>query len=152
MTVRKLVMSLIVIALGGTGFIVGTLQNVRTRIRESYPSAEVAIHEGHSPGAHPVLSFLRLVRGSHFVPVSEWIYVQLESEARPVDLAKLFEFQVISIRLTRCKIDDLTPLSHQTPPVYLELIDCDLTAVPSVQRAVLKTSPKNPDRLTYGGP
>lgn len=152
MTTYKKAISFIGIVVLGTVLFVGNLTDVETRIREYYPSAEVSIHEGHSPGMHPVLSFLRLVRGSHFVPASEWISVQLENEARPVDFAKLFQFRVISIRLARCKVDDLAPLIHRTPPVFAELIGCELTAIPPVQRAVLQISPENPERLTYGGP
>ena len=152
MTVRKMLMSLTAITLVGTALVVGTLTDVRARIREFYPSAEVAIHEGHSPGVHPVLSLLRLARGQHFVPASEWISVQLENEAKPVDLVKLFQFRVISIRLTRCKLDDLAPLIHRTPSVFAELIDCDLIAVPQEQKAGLQVSPENSERLTYGGP
>lgn len=152
MTVRQIFASLTVIALVGTAVVLGKLTDVGARIREHYPSAEVAIHEGHSPGLHPVLSVMRLVRGRHFVPATEWINVQLANEAEPIDLTTLFQFRVISIRITRCKLNDLASLTRRSPPVYAEFLNCDLRAVPPEQKAALKVSPENPERITYGGP
>jgi hypothetical protein len=152
MTVRKLLMSSVVIALIGTVALVGSLADVGASIREMYPSAVVTVHEGHSPGVHPLLSVMRLVRGRNFVPASKWIRVQLSDETKPVDLAKLLQFQVNSIQLTRCKVNDLAPLTRRSPSIYAEFIDCDLNAVPAEQTAVLQASTENPERLTYGGP
>jgi hypothetical protein len=152
MTVRKLLMSFTVIALIGTVAVVSTLTDVAARIREHYPSAAVTLHEGHSPGVHPVLSVMRLVRGQRFVPATEWISVQLTAEAKPIDLATLFQFQVISLRLTRCKVNDLAPLMRRQPSTYAEFISCDLSAVPAEQKAALRASSDNPERFVYGGP
>lgn len=152
MTVRKRIMSLTAIAVAGIVLVIGTLTDVRARIRQAYPSAEVAIHEGHSPGVHPVLSLLRLVRGQHFVPYSEGISVQIEDEVNPVDLNMLFRFRLNSIHLTRCKVDDLTPLINRKPSVFAEFISCDLTDVPQMQKAELRISQENRKKLVYGGP
>ena len=152
MTVRQIFTSLTVVALVGAAAIVGTLTDVRSRIREHYPSADVAIYEAHSPGVRPVLSVMRLVRGRHFVPTTEWISVQLANEAEPIDLKTLFQFRVISIQMTRCKVNDLAPLTRRRPPVYAEFLTCDLSAVPPEQKKALTVSPENPERITYGGP
>lgn len=152
MTVRRVIMSFVVIALIGTMAVVGTLTDVRARIRQEYPTAGVTVHEGHSPGVHPVLSMIRLVRGRDFVPATAWIRVQLIGEAKPIDLATLLQFRVNSLQLTRCKINDLTPLVRDGSLVYAEFISCDLSGVPAEQLAVLKISDENPKRLTFGGP
>jgi len=153
MTVRiKLLMSFIVIALIGGLARVGTLTDVSARIREHYPSASVSIHEGHSPGIHPVLDVLRMVRGKSFIPDTEWISVHIKSESRPIDLATLFQFRVLSIQLIHCKINDLAPLLRQKPSPYAVFINCDLNDVPAGQKAALIASAENPERFFYGSP
>jgi hypothetical protein len=152
MTSRNLLICSVVMALIGTVALVGSLTDAGARIREMYPSAAVTLHEGHSPGVHPLLSIMRVIRGRNFVSTSDWIRVQLSDERQPIDLAILLRFRVNSIQLTRCKINDLAPLTHRIPPVYAEFIDCDLTAVSGDVTAVLQASTENPERLTYGGP
>ena len=152
MTASQKVMSLTAIVLLGTVLFVGNLTDVGTRVREYFPSAEIAIHEGHSPGVHPLLSLLRLVRGQRFVPASEWISVTLENEPGAVDFAKLFQFRVVSVHLAHCRVDNLAPLIHRNPPVYAVFNSCDLNAVPQEQKTWLRVSLENSERLTYGGP
>jgi hypothetical protein len=152
MRVRPLVISATLIAVIGTIIFVYNLTDVREHIRERYPSAKVAIHEGHSPGVHPILSAMRLLRGSHFVPETEWIEVELTDEPKPVDLAKIFQFKVIWIAVTRCIVTDIGPVIRQRPGVYAQFVSCDLAALPAAQRAALRVSPDNPQRLTYGVP
>jgi len=148
----KLLMSFIVIAPIGCVAWVGTLTDVSARIREHYPSASVSIHEGHSPGIHPVLDVFRMVRGKSFIPDTEWISVQLTAEDKPIDFASLFQFKVQSVQLTHCKVNDMAPLLRQKPLRYAVFINCDLSSVPADQKAALIASAKNPERFFYGSP
>ena len=153
MTARnKLLVSFIAIALIGGVAGVGTLTDVGARIQEHYPSASVSIYQGHSAGIQPVLDVLRMIRGKSFIPDTEWISVQIKSEARPIDLATLFQFRVQSIQLTHCKLNDLTPLLRQKPSPYAEFINCDLSSVPADQKAALVVAAENPEYLFYGSP
>jgi len=153
MTARyKILVSLIVIALiwGIAG--VSALTDVSERIREYYPSASVSIYQGHSPGIHPVIDVLRMVRGKNFIPDTEWISIQIKSEARPIDLATLLQFQVQTIQLTHCKVSDLAPLLRKNPAPYAEFKNCDLSDVPADQKATLVVLSENPEYLFYGSP
>ncbi|MFZ1219869.1 MAG: hypothetical protein WAO00_11280 [Chthoniobacterales bacterium] len=152
MTVAKWTVSLALVAAAGSIVLVCALTDVRQLIRERYPSAEVTVHEGHSPGVRPVLSTMRLLRGSHFVSENEWVELELTDEPKPVDLASIFQFKVIWIKLTRCIVNDISPLTRQKPGVYAEFFGCDLSALPAEQRAVLRVSPDSSQRLTYGAP
>jgi hypothetical protein len=88
MTVAKWTVSLALVAAAGSIVLVCALTDVRQLIRERYPSAEVTVHEGHSPGVRPVLSTMRLLRGSHFVPENEWVELELTDESKPVGASR----------------------------------------------------------------
>jgi hypothetical protein len=95
---------------------------------------------------------MRILRGQRFIPATEWISVQLATEDKPVDLATLFKFKVISLQLTHCKVNDLAPLMHRKFSTYAVFINCDLSAVPATQKAALLASGDNSERFIYGGP
>lgn len=149
---KKVIMAFTVITLIGGIAVVGSLVDIEAYIREVYPSASVTVHEGHSPGVRPLLSVMRILRGQRFIPATEWISVQLTAEDKPVDLATLFKFKIISLQLTHCKVNDLAPLMRQKPSAYAVFINCDLSAVPATQKAALLGSSDNSERFIYGGP
>lgn len=149
---KKVIFFFTIITLIGGIAVVGTLVDAEACIREVYPSASVTVHEGHSPGVRPLLSVMRILRGQRFIPAAEWIGVQLTSEDKPVDLATLFKFKVISLQLTHCKVNDLAPLLRRKPSTYAVFISCDLSAVPATQKAALLASGDNSERFIYGGP
>jgi len=149
---KKVVISFIVIALIGGAGMVGTVVDAEARIREVYPSASVTVHEANSPVMRPLLSLIRILRGPRFIPATEWINVQLTDEQKTVDLEKIFKFQVISLQLTHCKVNDLAPLLRRQPSTYTVFINCDLSAVPDAQKAALLVSGDTSERYIYGGP
>jgi len=149
---KKVIMSFTVFTLIGGVAVVGSLVDIEACIREVYPSASVTVYEGHSPGVRPLLSVMRILRGQRFIPATEWISVQLTAEDKPVDLATLFKFKIISLQLTHCKVNDLAPLMRQNPSAYAVFISCDLSAVPATQKAALLGSSDNSEIFLYGGP
>jgi hypothetical protein len=152
MTIGKALAWITIIVAAGVAVIFGTLTDVSARIRERYPSATVLLHEGHSPGVHPLLSLMRLFRDRHFLSSSDWVDVGLTDEVQPVDLAVLLQFRVHAIRVVRCKVTNLSPLGSRRYPTYAEFSDCDLSALPVEQKGILRASAQNPQSLTYGGP
>ena len=127
-----------------------TLRDTTRGIRAIYPSAQVSIHEGHSPDMHPILDFMRLMRGRAFIPPSEWVSVSLESESGPISLATLQGYRVAILHLRRCRVTDISQLR---PGMYAQFIDCDFGSLPPSQLALLWHPPDSPSgTLYYGSP
>ena len=125
-----------------------TIRDATKGIREHYPSARVAVHQGHSDPRF-VLGFIRMIRGRGFVPAGEWLDVSIAREPVPIDLPLLQQLRVTFLDLRECKVQDLTGLKSFG---YVVFSHCDLSALSPERVAELQARRDDPETLVYGGP
>ena len=92
---------------------------------------------------------MRIIRGRAFIPPGRSVSVSLEGESA-VSLSSLHSFRVATLHLRHCRVTDISQLR---PGMFAEFVDCDFSAVPSRQTALLWQSPNSPpNRFVYGSP
>lgn len=151
MTKRTLTILLtfcIVVFLAPFGYIMAR-DDATVSIRKIYPSARVKLYEAHSPGIHPVLDIMRLVRGRDFMPTTEWIIVSINQESTPLNLSFLGRFHISVLQVKGCEVSDISLLR---PGMTATFIECNLDRLPSNQASLLRTLPESPQIYRYGYP
>jgi len=130
----------IVVLLTPFGYILA-LEDATVSIRKICPSARVLLYEATSPGIHPVLDIMRLVRGRDFMPTTEWIIVSINHESTPLNLSFLGRFHIGVLQVKGCTVSDISLLR---PGMIATFIECNLDRLPSNQASLLHTYPESP--------
>ena len=118
------------------------------RLHRRYPQAKIT-------DSHDDRWILPAFLHAHWTPADDlnfgrYLLVELSDQSTPIDCSGFAEFPVFLVVLNRCKVTDVQALISP-PEVHVVFNDCDVSALPEMQRRELYPLPGS-NRLSLNGP
>jgi len=136
-TRKKVIVALVAVV--ATLSYVNTRGNVRWRVHQHYPQAQVELRSEGTPEASLDGFLLRSFGFRYFSPF-EPVGITITGASEPVDFDHFRGMLITYLTVRNSTIKDLRPLLTKYRPV-VSIFHCDLTKLPEGQRAFLHFQP-----------
>ena len=119
---------------------VNTRGNVRWRVHQHYPQAQVELRSEGAPDPSIDGLILRSF-GFRYISPFEQVSITISGASEPIDFSRFRGIIITYLTVRNSTINDLRPLLTEYRPV-VSIFHCDLTELPEEQRAFLHYQPE----------